>query len=206
MYVHIDPETLNRHPWIAVLIGLAGVILMLFLTNAYWKEYQALQKIACPAEITADTANLSTDEPRKWVTLISGKWHPEARVEGERKIPEKWIFGKVENTQIPVTDSKDQKLIVVKFEGKVDVQSKINLPVTGMLVYKGDKVWGGSISRQFSLKYTQPIMVLDAGAGKSQALNYFIMGLIFTIAFSSFTGYYLWVWSTRKNLLPNQRL
>ncbi|MGV8124824.1 MAG: hypothetical protein AB2L14_34175 [Candidatus Xenobiia bacterium LiM19] len=197
MYIHIDPETLKQHPWIAVLIGLAGAVIAFFASTGFWKEYLMLRNLPCPVEITADNANLSPENPRKWAALTSGRWHHGLVVEEKRKAPECWFLGPVDNTQIPVTGWKKHTLIVIKCDGKVDSQALSLHSVTGMLVNVNDRLWGGGISRKITIAHDSPVMVLVAGAGPAKALQYAWIGTFFFLAFSIFTSYYLWLWSRK---------
>jgi hypothetical protein len=198
MYVHIDPETLRRHPWIAVLIGLVGVAMMALISNAFFREYMALRTMPAPEQITADSAILGPGGSRRWVSFTGGNWHHDMVVEERRKAPECWLFGKIENTQIPVTDTKGLRLIVIKHDGKADSQSLALRPVTGMLVREHDGLWGGGISPAMAIKHEGPILVLIPGAGPAKAFAYTLGGLGFLLAFSIFTSYYLWLWNRKR--------
>jgi len=199
MYVHIDPETLKQHPWIAVLIFFIGTALAFLAANAFWREYLALRDIPCPAEINADKASLSADSPRRWVTLTSGVWHPDRTVEEKRKAPECWIFGPVENTQIPVTGTLKPVLIIVKCDGKVDGRALSSKPVTGMLVQVNDRLWGGGISKDISTGGASAVYVLVADAGPAKALLYAWIGTAFFLVFTIFLSYYLWLWTQKRD-------
>jgi len=199
MYVHIDPETLKQHPWIAVLIFFVGAAVAFWAANAFWHEYLALRNLPCPAEITADNASLGADCPRRWVTLVSGVWHPDRAVEEKRKAPECWVLGPVENTQIPVAGSIKPVLIVVKCDGKVDRQALSSKPVTGMLVRVNDHLWGGGISKDISTGGASAVYVLVEGAGPARALLYAWIGTAFFLAFGVFLSYFLWLWTVRRD-------
>jgi len=194
MHVHIDPETLKRYPWIGVLIGLAGSLLMVFLTVDFYHEYMALRSIPAPAPITVSTALLLPGQRSTWVTLSGGVWHHDLVVREERRVPERWILGKVENTQIPVTDGRGRTLVIIKHEGNVESRSLEGGPVTGMLVRNHDHLWGGGVSRSICLNHTEPLLVLVPGAGPRAAFLYTLGGLGFLLVFTIFAFYYMVMW------------
>jgi hypothetical protein len=194
MHVHIDPETLKRYPWIGVLIGLAGSLLMVFLTVDFYHEFMALRTIPAPTSMTAATAALLPGERSTWVTLSDGVCHHDLVVREERSIPERWIFGKVDNTQVPVTDGKGRTLIIIKHDGNAESRSLEGHPVTGMLVREHDHLWGGGVSPHIRLTHTEPLLVLVPGAGPWAAFLYTLGGLGFLLVFTMFAFYYLVVW------------
>ncbi len=202
MYVHIDPEWLKQHPWVGVLIGSAGVILMLFVGDAFWSEYQRLRHIPHPEEITPETGMLTEETPRRWVTLKGGPWRCELAVKVEKRPPESWIFGRVDSTQIPVNDSTASKWIIVKYDGEVECRDVAEKPVTGMLLYEGDRVWGGSVARVIKkMGKNYPLLVLTVGDGPEKARKYVYGSTGFIIAFLAFAIYYLRLWIARGESL-----
>lgn len=198
MFVHtyLDPLILEHRPWIGVLIGLVGVSLMCVTGAVFLGEYRSLGRQPHPIEVTADTARLASGTPRMWVTLTEGHWHCDGTVESLRSIPEKWLFGRVESTQIPVTSSTGLRLVVVMYDGEVDCAKVAKGRTTGVLTAEGDNVWGSYVARQITEKSQgPPILVLHANEGPQAARNYLLMSSGFLLGFAVFTAYYGRKWA-----------
>ncbi|MFQ5810278.1 MAG: hypothetical protein ACE5JM_11720 [Armatimonadota bacterium] len=173
MLVHIPTELIEEHPWIGVVIGLIGVGFFGWLSGKCYAEHRMHSRAGSPAEITVETARLSEESPRKWVTLRGGVWHWDRAVQLERQGLESRFFGRIRETQIPVTDAGLDKTIVVKFDGDVDGAEVAEQPVTGVLMFEGDRGgWGGSVSGELrGIRRSQRLLVLAAGAGPKKAMK-----------------------------------
>jgi hypothetical protein len=119
MYVHVDPALLERYPWIGVLLGAAGLALGLVLARQMADDSRLFRDRAPERLSLADADALARGE-RRWVTLVDGEWRCDARVERERKAPERWLFGRIEETQVPIRDPAGRRLVVVRFAGAID--------------------------------------------------------------------------------------
>jgi len=200
MYIHINPEFLQKYPWVGVLIGGTGVALMVFLTDATWSEYQRYSRQGHPIDVTPETARLDSGEPRSWVTLRGAEWICDDVVQETRTVPERWIFGSIDNTQIPARPAGDT-VIVLKLDGDVPCASVAGRPLTGVLTREGDGVWGGSVTRQIrEARSGLRILVLHPGVGPEKARTYAFAGAGFLLAFMLFALYYVRLWSRQRRL------
>lgn len=202
MYVHIDPEVLNRHPWVGVAIGGAGVLLMGFVVRGFWGEYEKFRGAGQPREVTIESVAVADGETQ-WVTLREGIWRCELGVETRRGLVEGWLFGPVENTQMPVIDVSGSKLVVVKYDGQVPCGQVADRPVTGVVAREGERVWGSGVSARLKkLPHRPPLLVLHANAGPEEAKRSLLLASAFFALFSAFAAYYLKKWRVRRAARP----
>ncbi|MGD8240332.1 MAG: hypothetical protein PVH68_17385 [Armatimonadota bacterium] len=199
MYVHIPTELIEEHPWIGVLIGLVGVGFFGWLAGKCYAEHRMHSRAGGPAEITVETARLSEESPRKWVTLRGGVWHWDRAVQLERQGLESRFLGRIRETQIPVTDADLGRTIVVKFDGDVEVQVA-EQPVTGVLMFEGDRAgWGGSISAELTgIRRSERVLVLAAGAGPKKAMQYALGFGGAALGCAAFTAWFWGKWARKR--------
>lgn len=195
MYVHVSPETLRKYPWIGVSVGLAGVLLMGFVVAAFWSEWVRLRSQAAPEEVTVEEA-FRKGAARSWVRLTGGAWDCASLVRTLHRAPESWILGRVEDTQVRLSDSYG-RVVILKFDGAIDCAALGGAPVEGMLVHDGDKVWGGGIARPLRQPGREQ-RVLCVGSGPRQARNHLLLGSVFCVLFAGFAITYAWIWIRQR--------
>lgn len=201
VHFYLDPLILEDRPWIGVVIGLAGVLMMSAVAVVFLNEYVSLERQASPAVISADAALPGCDSSRKWVTMTGGVWHCDRVVEVPRDAPEKWLFGPIDCTQIPVTDATATRLIVVEYAGQVSCEDLADRSVTGILSCEGDRVWGSHVSREIgSMAHRPPALVLHADMSPDNARTYVLLSSGFVLAFAAFAGYYVNKWRRKGRL------
>ena len=199
MHIHIPEEALDRHPWIGVPIGLAGAALFLWLGVNSYAEYRRYSGLRQPEEITVEAAVLTTESPRRWVTLRGGIWHCDWVIQRRRLGPERWLFGAIEGTQIPVTDAAFTKLIVIKFDGDVKCADVANKPVTGVLTSEGDRLWGGGVASELEqMRNFRTVLVLCAGAGPRKGLMWTLGSAGLFVVCCAFAAYFARKWLQKR--------
>lgn len=199
MYVHVDPELLERKPWIGVLIGLVGVVFFGLMFHAFYAESRRLGSQTAPEDVTPETARLSAVVPRRWVRLSGGTWQCGRAIVEKRGLPERLVFGRIGHVYVPIRAADGRVSIVAKFEGEVDCASAAALPVTGMLVRPGDSVWGGGVPRR--QLGVDPDFVLTVGDGPAAARGGMQVGGALLLAVALFAAYYLKKWQRQREAL-----
>ena len=202
VYIHVSPETLRRYPWIGVGIGLVGVLMMGFIATSFWGEWQRLGPQGSPEELMIDAA-FDAPASRRWVRLSGGDWDCASACATERRAPEAWIFGRIDDTQVTVLGTAG-RVVILKFDGAIDCAALAGRPVTGMLVTVGDSVWGGGVARPLRERGTER-RVLCVGAGPEKARNDLLLASAFLVGFVGFTGYYTRIWLRRRQTASRPR-
>lgn len=195
MYVHIDPETLDRHPWIAIALGSAGCALFGFLSLGMWGEIRRLGDRTEPERIAAEAALARTD--RAWVHVTGGLWDCAATVVREHGVPDRWLFGPVDHTEIPVRAGR--RLLVVKHPGEASCAALAASGVEGLLVDEGDRLWGGRVARALrDQPHDGALRVLVAGGGPGKARMNAALGTGLFVVSAGFTALYALKWARRR--------
>jgi hypothetical protein len=165
--LHIDPATLRRHPWIAVLLGFATAAVIGFLLQSGMSEARLLLAQQAPQAISIDQA--SSVRTIRWVRITDGDWHCDRTMTTERRSwIERLVLGPIETTEIPITGSHPGEVVIACFDGAVSCEARAGSPLTGVI---GSRViftsctpkgrWGASGDR---------VVVLNVGASPRQAL------------------------------------
>lgn len=202
MYVHVDPELLERKPWIGVLIGLVGVVVFGLMFGAFRGERRRLSSQQAPEEVTPATAALTDARPRRWVRLSGGRWDCARSLVERRRVPERWLFGDVEAVYVPVVDERGHRVLVLKFDKAVECTAISGEPVMGMLVRPGDSIWGGGVPKA-ALGF-DPAVVVTVGDGPAAARQAEWGSLGFLVAMTAFAGVYLKKWQAQREAPANR--
>lgn len=189
VFVHVDPQLFERHPWAGVLLGLAGGALAIYMTSTTWDEWRRLEAQGQPRDVTVSTAVLPADGGTLWATLTDGAWDCAGAVEREHGFPERLLFGRLDETEVPVLGGP--RLLVVKLPAELRCQDAAEQPVTGVLMPEGQWGWGGSVARALLARPHQgPVLVLRVGIGPDTARSYFGFSTLLLLLSAGVAGWY----------------
>ena len=186
--VHIDPETLRRHPILGVLIGAAMIAVVGWLLHSGWSEARELLGQRAPDRVSLhETVNLSRI---RWVTVSEGRWDCARTVANVRRPGlERWLMGKVESTEVPITGTVDGEVLVARFDGAVACESRAGSPLTG--VVGSTVIFGGSRALRRWGEGGDRVAVLQVGESPRSAWI-LMLGLMGIAALGIvFAGFYL---------------
>ena len=185
--MYIDYETLKRKPWVGIFIGLVGSIMFGYFSYVSVEEYIKYSKQMKPEEVTVDDLQLEEGQ-RKWIKITNGHTICDSKVEMVRRIPERWISGRVESTYFVMTNVEKSKAVILKFNDEVDCQA-INKDITGVLSGEGDNYYGShlpDVLKQYTNITQTYVLNVNAGLNNSTDNIYFCcfmlllcIGLIF---------------------------
>ena len=202
MYVHIDPETLKRYPWLGVLIGGTGCLLMLWVVNGFWRERRALANQSAPVPVTVEEASLAPGVESRWIRLHGGRWLCDQALEDRRHPPESWLFGRVNSTLVPLLDGGGALRVVVKHDEEWPADACRQAGVRGLagiLTRAGERVWSSGIPPAFG---TWPrrgeLLVLHPAEGAPAAGRNALVAACLLVVFAVFAGYYAVLWSGQR--------
>lgn len=188
----------RRHPWTGVALGLAGLALMCGIVAAFAQEVLRFAGQSAPFVVLFESLDFGRRDSR-WIELRGGTWHWDEAIERERKIPERWLFGRVERTEVPVTDASGRRLLIAMFDGaprRTDVASNAR---RGVIASEDERTWGSLPSkRMLARPHDGRVLVFHPGAGPAQAWRYVAMGFAFALFFAGFTAYW-WRQHTRHD-------
>ncbi len=199
MYVHVDPEVVRRNPWIGVAIGLLGTAVFTWSALQSKDEAEALARTREPVAITAETATVPGGLRARWVTLCDPRWACDEAVVREHGIPEKWFFGRVDWTQVPVGSSR--RVVVVKFDGAVDCRAMAGRDQTGALSRDDGIVWHGGGHVAYDVRRAHPgaeIFLLKPGVDAAHARHEAAGLAAFAAGAFVFTGWWARAWARRR--------
>jgi hypothetical protein len=130
--VHIDPETLRKHPILGVIIGGATAVFLGYLISSGWPEARTLLSQKAPDPVSVhETVSL---RGTRWVTLSEGRWHCDQAITIERRAGlEQWLRGPVEATEVPITGAMEGEVLVASFDGAVACAERANSSLTGVV-------------------------------------------------------------------------
>lgn len=188
-------ELVRRHPWTGVVLGLIGLALMCTIMAAFAAEALRHGGDRGPERIEFDRLDFRLRGSR-WIELRGGTWHWDEAIERPRQLPERWLFGRVETTEVPVTDASGRRLVIAMFDGvprRADVAANAR---RGVIAAESERTWGGVPSRRsMARSHDGPVLVFHPGAGPAQAWRYVAMAGTFAIFFAAFTAYW---WRQRR--------
>ncbi len=199
MYVHVDPEVVRRNPWIGVAIGALGTVVFTWGALQSMAEATALASTREPAVVTAENATVPAGQRARWVTLRDPRWACGEALVKELGVPEKWFFGKVDWTQVPV--GGPQRVVVVKFDGAVDCSALAGRDQTGALSRDDDVLWHGGGLVAYSLRSAHrgaEILLLRPGLDAAQARHEAAGFAAFAAAALAFTAWWARAWARRR--------
>lgn len=186
--VHIDAETLRRHPIIGVVLGGATAAFLAFLVYSGWPEVRTLLGQKAPDRISIhDTVNLRS---ARWVTLADGQWHCDQAITIERPIGiERWFRGPIESTEVPITGAITGEVLVASFDGAVRCAERSRASLTG--VVGSYEIFGArSVLRRWG-RSGHRVAVLNVGASPRFALIMLLGIVAIAVLGLGFCGYYL---------------
>lgn len=195
MHGHIPPGLIKEHPWIGVLIGIIGLVLITFLAFVAARDYVNFLEQKFPELIDAENLGSNSTYTRRWVTLTNSILLCERVNQIHRTDPlEKLIEGPVYDTYIPITNRSDRELVIAVFHGDETCSNVQNQPLTGILTTIDDHSYGlGYLSTHLS-KTTTAKLILYVGEGLGQTKLNLILAFVFGVAYLLATGRFIRLW------------
>jgi hypothetical protein len=181
VFAHIDPALIEEKPWLGVVLGLAGAMLFAWMTSSTARDLAAMSRQQRPAP--ARIRDVRAVGVGQWIALEDARPQCARVLVVERRIPERWLFGRVEATEAPVADAAGSDWIVAHFDGAVDCAAQARAPLAGLIPAKGDHAWGsGAVRHRWAGQALAPRAILIVGAGPRTALGYVLFGLGMIVA------------------------
>jgi hypothetical protein len=186
--VHIDPETLRRRPIVGVLLGTAAAAMVGWLCYAGWPEMRLLLGQRTPDRVSIHDA--VNQRQARWVTISEGRWFCDHQVTLERRMgPERWVLGKVDETEVPIAGPTVGELLVASFDGELKCESRVHTPLTGVIGSR--EIFGSRGALRRWSRSAEHVAILKVDASPRTALMMFFGLSAIGLLGLGFAGYYL---------------
>ena len=198
---HVDPETLRRYPIVGVLIGGTAAVFIGWLAWSAQDETRALLAQKSPAPVSIHEA-LHASSPR-WVTIAEGRWQCERTHVVKRTGLEQWVFGKIENTEVPIHGPIDGEVLVAEFDGAANCAERSGAPLTGVVGSREIFASRGAVRRWSRSGHR--VAILHVGADPRRALFMQIAVSAIALLGAGFALYYLRLMLRARDPEPGYR-
>ena len=186
--IHVDPETLRRYPILGVLLGLVTVVVIGYLIHGARGEMRTLVGQEEPDRLTVSQAvNLGRV---RWVTVSDGEWHcAEAAIVERKGTVERWVLGRIDAVEVPLTGERPGELLVARFDGDISCAERSASPLTGVI--GSSEIFGVRSSlRRWARPGKARVEIMSVGSSPTTALLLFLAVSGIFLLGVGFLGYY----------------
>jgi hypothetical protein len=200
MYFHLDPLFLDEHPWVGVLIGVVGLIMASAMTVVMANEYWQYRSQGGPIPFAVDDLATMEEGTRVWAVVSGGERRCDLAAEQHRGIPDRWILGKVESTEVPILTADHSRVVIAEFSGRIDCEAEVGPNLEGVLTPARDTVYGHRSADLRGLGDVELVAGFIVGGGPSEARNYALFSAVFFAGMVWFTLHFLRKWLRKREL------
>jgi hypothetical protein len=132
VFVHVDPTLFERRPFLAVILGIALLALLVCALTVVYSEYRAFGKT--PEIVDLRTIDAPPQDHGKWVRVTQPVTIDcNNGAQEQREYPERWLFGKVEDTLFAASIPGSDRTLLLEYDGDIRCDALAQMEKIGVL-------------------------------------------------------------------------